>query len=165
MDCSLPGLTVLHYLSEFVQTHVCLVNDAIQPSHPLLPPSLPALNLSQYQGFYPSLIPVGSFGKLGSPGAPWQGISDPGGWCYRNWRCFLSDLESGIQYQLSSAAQSCPTLWDPRTTAHQASLSITSSQSMLKLMSIESVMPSNHLILCCFFFFCFNLSQHQGLFQ
>ena len=37
----------------------------------------------------------------------------------------------------------------PWTAACQASLSITSSQSLLKLMSIESVMPSNHLILCC----------------
>jgi len=37
----------------------------------------------------------------------------------------------------------------PWTTAHQASLSITNSQSLLKLMSIESVMPSNHLIFCC----------------
>ena len=36
----------------------------------------------------------------------------------------------------------------PWTAAHQASLSITSSQSLLKLMSIESVMQSNHLILC-----------------
>ena len=36
----------------------------------------------------------------------------------------------------------------PWTAAHQASLSIASSQSLLKLMSIESVMPSNHLILC-----------------
>ena len=36
----------------------------------------------------------------------------------------------------------------PWTSAHQASLSITNSQSLLKLMSIESVMPSNHLILC-----------------
>ena len=36
----------------------------------------------------------------------------------------------------------------PRTAAHQASLSITNSQSLLRLMSIESVMPSNHLILC-----------------
>ena len=36
----------------------------------------------------------------------------------------------------------------PRTTAFQASLSITNSQSSLKLMSMESVMPSNHLILC-----------------
>ena len=37
----------------------------------------------------------------------------------------------------------------PWTVAHQASLSITVSQSLLKLMSIESVMPSNHFILCC----------------
>ena len=37
----------------------------------------------------------------------------------------------------------------PRTTACQASLSITNSQSLFKLMSIESVMPFNHLILCC----------------
>ena len=36
----------------------------------------------------------------------------------------------------------------PWTAAHQASLSITNSLSLLKLMSIESVMPSNHLILC-----------------
>ena len=37
----------------------------------------------------------------------------------------------------------------PRTAACQASLSITNSQSLLKLMSIEWVVPSNHLILCC----------------
>ena len=36
----------------------------------------------------------------------------------------------------------------PWTAAHQASLSITNSRTLLKLMSIESVMPSNHLILC-----------------
>ena len=36
----------------------------------------------------------------------------------------------------------------PRTAGHQASLSITNSQSLLKFMSIESVMPSNHFILC-----------------
>ena len=37
----------------------------------------------------------------------------------------------------------------PWTTAHQASLSFTNSQSLLKFTSIKSVMPSNHLILCC----------------
>ena len=51
--------------------------------------------------------------------------------------------------QFSSAAQSCPTLCTPWTAAHQASLSITNSQSLLKLMSIELVMPPNHLNLCC----------------
>ena len=48
-------------------------------------------------------------------------------------------------FQFSSVAQSCPTPW---TAARQASLSITNSQSLLKLMSIMLVMPSNHLILC-----------------
>ena len=51
--------------------------------------------------------------------------------------------------QFSSVAQSCLTLCDPMNSACQASLSITNSQSLLKHMSIESVKPSNHLILCC----------------
>ena len=40
-------------------------------------------------------------------------------------------------------------LWPPWTVAHQASLSITNSRTLLKLMSIESVKPLTHLILCC----------------
>ena len=50
MDCSTPGLPVRHHPPEFTQTHVRRVGDAIQPSHPLLSPSPPALNLSQHQG-------------------------------------------------------------------------------------------------------------------
>ena len=57
--------------------------------------------------------------------------------------------------QFSSVAQSCLTPCDPMDCStpgfpvhHQASLSITNSQSLLKLMSIESVMPYNYLILC-----------------
>ena len=54
----------------------------------------------------------------------------------------------------------------PWTAACQASLSITNSQSLLKLMSIELVMPSNHLILLLSPSRpAFNLSQHQGLFR
>ena len=53
IDWSTPGFPVLHYLPGFAQTHVHRVSDAIQPSHPLLPPSLPALNLSQHQGLFP----------------------------------------------------------------------------------------------------------------
>ena len=49
----------------------------------------------------------------------------------------------------SSVAQSCLTLCDPWTAACQASLSFTNSWSLFKLMSIESVMSSNHIILCC----------------
>ena len=48
--------------------------------------------------------------------------------------------------QLLSLAWLFATPW---TAVHQASMSITNSQSLLKFMSIESVMPSNHLILCC----------------
>ena len=50
MDFCTPSFPVLHYLLEFAQTHVHRVIDAIQPSHPLLPP--PAINLSHPQGLY-----------------------------------------------------------------------------------------------------------------
>ena len=53
-----------------------------------------------------------------------------------------------ISVQFSSVAQSCPTLCHPWTAARQASLSIANSWSIPKPMSIESVMSSNHLILC-----------------
>ena len=53
-----------------------------------------------------------------------------------------------ISVHSSSVAQSCPTFATPWTAALQASLSITNSQSLLKLMSIELVMPFNHLMLC-----------------
>jgi len=52
MNRSMPGLPVHHQLPESTQTHVHRVSDAIQPSHPLLSPSPPALNLSQYQGLF-----------------------------------------------------------------------------------------------------------------
>ena len=46
------GFPVLHQLLELTQTHVHQVGDAIQTSHPLLPPSPPAFNLSQHQGLF-----------------------------------------------------------------------------------------------------------------
>ena len=52
MDCSTPGFPVGHQLSELAQTHVHRVGDAIQPSHPLLSPSPPAFDLSQYQDLF-----------------------------------------------------------------------------------------------------------------
>ena len=50
MNRSTPGLPVHHQLPEFTETHVHLVSDAIQPSHPLSSPSPPAPNPSRYQG-------------------------------------------------------------------------------------------------------------------
>ena len=64
-----------------------------------------------------------------------------------------------------SAAKSWSHFAPPWAAAHQASLSFTISQSLLRLMSIESVMPSNHLILSSSSPPAFNLSQHRVLFQ
>ena len=52
MDFSTPGFPVHHQLLELTQTHAHRVGDAIQPSHPLLSPSAPALNLSKHQGLF-----------------------------------------------------------------------------------------------------------------
>ena len=65
--------------------------------------------------------------------------------------CTLYTMLYTVTYTIFSSVQSlsCVRLFaTPWTTAHQASLSITSAQRLLKLMSIESVMPSSHLILC-----------------
>ena len=68
----------------------------------------------------------------------WDKVNFFNKWCWNNWAV-----------QFSSVAQSCSTLATPCTAACQASLSFINSWSLLKLMSIESVMPSNHLI-CCY---------------
>ena len=52
VDCSTPGFPVHHQLLELARTHVLRVGDAIQPSHLLLSPSPPALNLFQHQGLF-----------------------------------------------------------------------------------------------------------------
>ena len=66
---------------------------------------------------------------------------------------FLSCIKGVGQWQFSSVQFSSLShvrlFMTPWTVAHQASQSITNSQSLLTLMSIELVMPSNHLILCC----------------
>ena len=59
--------------------------------------------------------------------------------------CFKVQLASQVQFSRSVISSSST----PWTAARQASLSITNSWNLLKLMSIESVMPSNCLILCC----------------
>ena len=72
----------------------------------------------------------------------------------------MKSLFSSVQSL--SHIQLCATSW---TATCQASLSITNSQSLLKLTTIDSVMPSNHLIHCSLSPPTFNLSEHQGLFQ
>ena len=52
VDCSMPGFSVHHQLLELAQAHVHLVSDAIKPSHLLLSPSPPVINLSRHQGLF-----------------------------------------------------------------------------------------------------------------
>ena len=87
------------------------------------------------------------------------------------WKALKNPLRFMIRpscsVQSCSVTQSCLTIATPWTAAHQASLSITSSQSLLKLMPIESVMPSNCLILCCPLLLLpsiFSLSKASGSF-
>ena len=63
MDCSTSGFPVPHHLPEFAQVHVHWISDAIQPSHPLSPPSPPALNLSQHQGLFQWVVYLASGGQ------------------------------------------------------------------------------------------------------
>ena len=71
-------------------------------------------------------------------------------WHSGNYKTLWVENRSVVQF--SSVQFSCSVVSDsatPWTGARQASLSITNSRSLLKFMSITSVMPSNHLILCC----------------
>ena len=67
------------------------------------------------------------------------------------WTVHIKMLDSLLCVQFSSVQSLIHVrlFVTPWTAARQASLSITNSRSLLKLMSIESVMPSSHLILCC----------------
>ena len=77
----------------------------------------------------------------------------------KEWILWLLNYQS-----VSSVAQSCQTLI-PRTAACQASLTITNSWSLFKLVCIKLVMPSNHLILCSPLLPPSIFPSHQGLFQ
>ena len=80
-------------------------------------------------------------------------------------------LNSVLAYYLETSVSSVQSLsrvqlfTTPWTAALQATVSITNSWSLLRLISIESVMPFNHLILCNLLLLLPCLSQHQGLFQ
>ena len=85
-------------------------------------------------------------------------VLGPCSWAAPNTPCFVQFSS----VQLLSHVQLFVTPW---IAARQASLSITNSQSLLKVMSTESVMPFNHLILCHPSLPALNPSQHQGLFK
>ena len=142
--CSRTGLPVHHQLPELTQTHVHWVSVAIQPSHPLSSPSPPTFNLSQHQGLFKwdssshQVAKVLEFQQLGKH---WVKV--------RNHIPRILKLPGSLD--LHSSVQMLSHVWHfatPWTAAYQASLSITNSRNLLKLMSIESLMPANHLSLC-----------------
>ena len=61
VDCSIPGYHALHFCISFAQTLIHWIDDAIQPSHPLLSPSPLALSLSQHQALFQRVIFVIAF--------------------------------------------------------------------------------------------------------
>ena len=97
MDCSPPGFTVLHYLPEIAQTHVHWVDDAIETSHPLSPPSLPAFSLSKHLVLFQS--------QLFASGSQSSGVSAPMnilGWFPLGLTGLISLLSKGLSRVLSS---------------------------------------------------------------
>ena len=64
VECSTPAFPVFHCLLEFAQTLVHWVDEAIQPSHPLLSPSPPSPNLSQHQGLFQGVSSLNQVAKV-----------------------------------------------------------------------------------------------------
>ena len=121
----MPGFPVIHHLPELAQTQVHQVGDAIQPSHPLSS-TFPAFNLSQENN-------TSLKGLL-------CGLKE----------IIHTELLAQFLAQSSVSVQFSHSVMSDALQPHgcQASLSFTISQSLLKLKSIESVVPTNHLILC-----------------
>ena len=121
MDCSMPGFPVLHYVPDFAQTHIHWVSDATQSSHPLLPPSPPALSFPTSGSFTMSQLFASGGLRIGASAS-------------------ASVLPVNMRI---SSVQSLSHVWLPATpwiAARQASLSITNSQSSLRLTNVKQVL-------------------------
>ena len=103
MNRSTPGLFVHHQLPESTQTHVHWVGDAIQPSHPLLSPSPPVLNLSQHQGLFKWVSSSHQVAKVLEFQVQHQSFQ----WIFRT--DFLSDGLSGSPWSPRDSQESFPT--------------------------------------------------------
>ena len=96
VNCSTPGCPVRHQLPEFTQTHLHWVSDTIQWSHPLLSPSFPVFNLSQYQGLFQSHFFTSggqSVGVSASASVLPMNIQD---WFPLGWTGWISLLSKGL---------------------------------------------------------------------
>ena len=128
MNCSMPSLPVHHQLPEFTQT---------RPSSRWCHPAISS-----------SVVPFSSCPQL-LPAWGSKEIIHLNPHKYEDWVHYRTGpVKSPVQFS-SVQSLSCVRLFaTPWITAHQASLSITNSQSSLRPTSIQSVMPSSHLILC-----------------
>ena len=178
MNSSTPAFPVLHHLPELAQMHVHWVSDpsnhlifcypllllsSIFPSIKIFPKeSALHIRWPKYWSFSFSISPSNKYSGLisfqidcvFSPCCP----RDPqGSFWAQEFKCISSSVLSLLygpvltSISIFSSVQSLSHVRlfaTPRTAARQASLSITNSWSLLKLMSIELVMPSYHLILC-----------------
>ena len=118
MNCTIAGFPVLHYIP-VVQTHIHWVNEAIQASHSLLPPSSLAFNLSQHQGLYQwvSSSPqvAQNIGASGSASVLPMNIQ---GWFPLGLTCLISLQSKGLSTVFSSTTvrkhqffSAQPSLW------------------------------------------------------
>ena len=109
MDCSRPGSSVLHYLLELAQIHVHWVGDAIEPSHPRLPPSLPSLNLSQHQGsFLMSQLFASGGQSMGASASASVLPMNIQAWSPLGWTGLISLQSKGLSRVFSSKSAQCP---------------------------------------------------------
>ena len=116
MDCSTPSFPALHYLTEFAQTHVLWVRDAIQPSHPLSPPSS-AFNLSQFWVFSSESTLCIRWSKDCSFSFSISPSNEYSGWFPLGLTGFISLLFKGLSRIFSST-----TIWKHQFFATQPSL-------------------------------------------
>ena len=131
MDCNPPGSSVYGIFQARIQEWVAIPSPGALPG-PGIEPKYPVLQADSL----PSEPP-------GRPKRPYNMVL----YVPYNMTCMPMDNPWFSSVQTLSYVQLFAT---PRTAACQGSLSINNSWSLLKLMSITSVMPSNHLFLCCF---------------
>ena len=104
VDSSTPGSSVLHYLLELAQSHVHWVCDAIHPSHPLSPPSPPALNLSQHQDLSNDRLFISSGQSIGASASGSVLPMNIQGWFPLGLTGLISLLSKGLLRVFSSTA-------------------------------------------------------------
>ena len=103
MDLSTPAFPLQHQLSEFTQTHVHWVGDAIELSHPVLSPSPPSLNHSQHQGLFKWVSSLHQVAKILEFQLQHQSFQ----WMFRT--DFLWDGQVGSLWSLRDSQESFPT--------------------------------------------------------